>query len=137
MDSLVSIITPTFNKLTTSYDVDVRPNVKSLDLNIELDSVNATYEIIDNHLSEANNPNRVVIRVTAQNGKTRDYKLDVMVRDWAYFSNRLRDLIVDNGQLTPNFDSDINNYAVFYVVIDDVMEVRRFLYSRRDIQSVI
>lgn len=32
---------------------------------------------------------------------------------------------------------NVNNYAVFYVVIDDVMEVRRFLYSRRDIQSII
>ncbi|MBR1416333.1 MAG: cadherin-like beta sandwich domain-containing protein, partial [Bacilli bacterium] len=94
------IISPTFDKLTTSYDVDVRPNVTSLDLNIELESVNATYEIIDNHLSEENNPNRVTIRVTAQNGDTRDYKLDVMVRDWTYFSNRLRDLQVNHGQLT-------------------------------------
>lgn len=38
---------------------------------------------------------------------------------------------------TPYYRININNYAVFYVVIDDVMEVRRFLYSRRDIQSII
>ncbi|MBR1416538.1 MAG: cadherin-like beta sandwich domain-containing protein, partial [Bacilli bacterium] len=94
------IISPTFDKLITSYDVDVRPNVDELDLDIILESVNATYEIIDNHLSEDNNPNRVTIRVTAQNGDTRDYKLDVMVRDWTYFSNRLRDLQVNHGQLT-------------------------------------
>ena len=37
----------------------------------------------------------------------------------------------------PYYLININNYAVFYVVIDDVMEVRRFLYSRRDIQSII
>jgi len=37
----------------------------------------------------------------------------------------------------PYYRININNYAVFYVVIDDVMEVRRFLYSRRDIPSVI
>lgn len=37
----------------------------------------------------------------------------------------------------PYYRININNYAVFYVVIDDVMEVRRFLYSRRDIQSII
>ena len=37
----------------------------------------------------------------------------------------------------PYYRINVNNYAVFYVVIDDVMEVRRFLYSRRDIQSII
>ena len=37
----------------------------------------------------------------------------------------------------PYYRINVNNYAVFYVVIDDLMEVRRFLYSRRDIQSII
>ena len=37
----------------------------------------------------------------------------------------------------PYYRINVNNYAVFYVIIDDVMEVRRFLYSRRDIQSII
>jgi hypothetical protein len=31
----------------------------------------------------------------------------------------------------------VKNYTVFYVVIDDVMEVRRFLYSRRNIDALI
>ena len=29
------------------------------------------------------------------------------------------------------------NCVIFYVVIDDVMEVRRILYNRRDLQSLI
>ena len=37
----------------------------------------------------------------------------------------------------PYYRININNYAVFYVVIDDIMEVRRFLYSKRDIHSII
>lgn len=37
----------------------------------------------------------------------------------------------------PYYRINVNNYAVFYVVIDDVMEARRFLYSRRDIPSII
>lgn len=37
----------------------------------------------------------------------------------------------------PYYRININNYAVFYVVIEDVMEVRRFMYSKRDIQSII
>ena len=31
----------------------------------------------------------------------------------------------------------VGNYTVFYVVIDDVMEVRRFIYSARDLSSLI
>ena len=31
----------------------------------------------------------------------------------------------------------VKNYSVFYVVIDDTMEIRRFMYSRRDIDNLI
>ena len=31
----------------------------------------------------------------------------------------------------------IRNYSVFYVVIDDVMEVRRFLYNQRNIDNIL
>lgn len=31
----------------------------------------------------------------------------------------------------------VGNYTVFYVVIDDVMEIRRFLYSRRDFDELL
>ena len=106
------ILSPIFEKTRTNYEVDVRPDVKELDLDVTLESETATYEVINNTLSADNNPNKVTIRVTAQNGSTRDYELDVTVRDWVYFSNRLRNLIVDHGQLTPDFNQDINNYAV-------------------------
>ena len=32
----------------------------------------------------------------------------------------------------PYYRISVKNYTVFYVVIDDVMELRRILYSRRD-----
>ena len=32
---------------------------------------------------------------------------------------------------------NVGNYSIFYVVIDDVMEVRRILYSRRNIDELI
>jgi len=31
----------------------------------------------------------------------------------------------------------VRNYTVYYVIIDDVMEIRRFLYSRRDATMLI
>jgi len=32
---------------------------------------------------------------------------------------------------------NIRNYSVFYVVIDKVMEVRRFVYSKRNLSTII
>lgn len=31
----------------------------------------------------------------------------------------------------------VHNYSVYYVVIDDVMEVRRFLYSKRNLSELL
>ena len=31
----------------------------------------------------------------------------------------------------------VGNFFVFYVVIDDVMEVRRFVYSKRDLDNLL
>jgi len=31
----------------------------------------------------------------------------------------------------------VNNFTVFYVVIDNTMEVRRFVYSRRQLEELI
>ncbi|GHV74534.1 hypothetical protein AGMMS49940_18360 [Spirochaetia bacterium] len=37
----------------------------------------------------------------------------------------------------PYYRIYVKNFTVFYVVIDDTMEVRRFIYSRRDIDALI
>ena len=37
----------------------------------------------------------------------------------------------------PYYRIAVKNYSVFYVVIDDIMEVRRFLYSRRNMRDVL
>ena len=37
----------------------------------------------------------------------------------------------------PYYRISVRNYTIFYVVIDDVMEVRRIVYSRRDLQKQI
>jgi len=35
------------------------------------------------------------------------------------------------------FRINVRNYVVFYVVIGDTMEVRRFLYSRRNLPGIL
>jgi len=37
----------------------------------------------------------------------------------------------------PYFRINIRNFAVFYVVIGNVMEVRRFVYSKRNIPGIV
>lgn len=40
-------------------------------------------------------------------------------------------------RLHPYYRIYVHNYIVFYVVIDDIMEVRRFLYKSRDLNSLL
>lgn len=37
----------------------------------------------------------------------------------------------------PYFWFEVGNYLVFYVVFDDVMEVRRFVYGARDLTKML
>lgn len=37
----------------------------------------------------------------------------------------------------PYYWFEVGNYMVFYVVLDDVMEVRRFLYGARDLTKML
>ena len=37
----------------------------------------------------------------------------------------------------PYYRINIRNYSVFYVVIDNVMEVRRFIYAKRNLSAII
>ena len=37
----------------------------------------------------------------------------------------------------PYYRINIRNYSVFYVVIGSVMEVRRFVYSKRDLRDIV
>ena len=37
----------------------------------------------------------------------------------------------------PYYRINVKNYAVFYVVIGNTMEIRRFVYSRRNLQNIL
>ena len=100
-----------FDKDTTTYEVNVRKNVTSLDMDIELEDKSATYEIVDNNFTDIGTY-PVTIKVTAENGNVKNYIINVNVQQDAYFSNRLLSLTLSNGSLTPDFDPDINYYAV-------------------------
>lgn len=56
-------------------------------------------------------------------------RLDTPLAFEPYHSNRDRK--------HPYYRIRVKNYTVFYVVIDDVMEVRRFVYSRRNLTDLV
>lgn len=41
------------------------------------------------------------------------------------------------GVNEPHYRIRVRNYTIFYVVIDDIMELRRIVYNRRDIENLI
>jgi plasmid stabilization system protein ParE len=43
--------------------------------------------------------------------------------------------LIDRKQ--PYYTIQVRNYTVFYVVIDDVMEVRRFVYGKRNLPELV
>ena len=42
-----------------------------------------------------------------------------------------------NERKYPYYRINVRNFSVFYVVIGDIMEVRRILYSRRNLGNII
>ncbi len=107
------IMNPIFDKETNTYEVNVRNNITSLsEINYTTEVDTSTVEIIGNNNFTSDSTNTVIIRVTAEDKSIRDYILNVNLRDDDYFSNRLRELKISEGKLTPDFDPDINNYAV-------------------------
>lgn len=56
-------------------------------------------------------------------------RLDCPLSFQPYHSKKNRDMTY--------YRINVRNFSVFYVVIDDVMEVRRLIYNRRDIAEFI
>jgi len=104
------VISPEFDKNKSNYAVSVRNNLSSVTLDVILEDENASYEVIGNE-NLKQGTNLVTIRVTAENGDVRDYTIEVILQEESLFSNRLADLSITDGKITPDFNPDINSYA--------------------------
>lgn len=110
---VTGFLTPVFDRDIQEYQVDVRKDVTELDFTSIIPEVDtSTYEILNNSLSGIDTENIVTIRVESEEGNTRDYVFKVTRRDDEFFSNRLLSLTVSEGELTPDFNPDVNNYIV-------------------------
>lgn len=106
-------IIPNFNETVIEYQVKVGHNVNRLTIDAIPEDPNATYQIIGNNNLQSGH-NTVIVRVTAEAGETytKDYVIDVIKQEQNQNSNRLTNLTVNRGILTPIFNKDNLVYRI-------------------------
>lgn len=98
-----------FDKYTNEYEITVPSNVTTLPLVIQPEDKAATYKVLQNS-NLITGKNIVIIRVTAENGEQRDYK--ITVNKEASDNNYLLNIITNHGSLDPKFEKEILEYTV-------------------------
>ena len=105
------ILSPEFDKETQEYTIYIPEDKNKLSLNYETeDPTSSVTEIGNENITEKESV--VTLRVTSTSGQYSDYILNVVKDDLSEFSNKLLDLTVEEGSLSPKFDPDINEYTV-------------------------
>lgn len=101
--------TEEFDKNTQSYHIEVGKDVNSLKLAYEVEDSTAKVIVLDNRSFKAGE-NIVTIRVTAENGTSRDYI--IIVNRIASDNNYLLNLWTDKGELSPEFNKEVLEYRI-------------------------
>lgn len=104
-------IYPSFDKKVTSYNITVPYEVDKLVLNAIANHPRARVKITGNENFVVGRVNIVEIVVTAEDGSTRIYTLNV-TRSTMSSDNDLKDLEVDEGVLSPKFDPNDLEYTM-------------------------
>ena len=109
-------LNPGFNANTTNYSISVPYSVTSLNLKYKVADGKSKVSVHGNELVAEETTN-VTITVTAENGATKTYTIaasrgkdpnKVLNTD-----NNLNSLTVDVGILSPEFNRDVTNYAIY------------------------
>ena len=103
-------LSPRFQDTTILYDVKIPSNVDKLTIDAITEDENATYEIIGNQDFVEETEKEVIVRVTAQRGNTKDYKLRVVKQKVITEEFYLDSLSIDSGILNPTFDPKTQLY---------------------------
>ena len=103
-------IKPSFNKNVTSYNITVPYEVDKLNLNAIPNDSKSKVEITGNENFKVGEVNTVEIKVTAEDGSVRIYSLNV-TRSTTSSKTNLKDIIIDNADLSPKFDPNNQEYT--------------------------
>lgn len=101
-------IKPNFEKNTTSYNIKVPNDVIKLDLKVAAEDNKSTV-IINGNDNLKEGMNVITIEVTAEDGSLRVYTLNVE-RSEKVSQNKLKNLFVQNGEISPKFEKEIYEY---------------------------
>ncbi len=127
------VIEPEFERDKEEYTVYVPDDKKKITLDYEPEDETSKVEEIGNEETEEKE-NDIIIRVTSTSKKTREYHLHVIREDAAIFSNRLLDITVDKGTLSPRFDPDKSEYIV---TVSGEEESIKISVVRESVQSTV
>lgn len=107
-------LTQSFSPTTFVYYMYVTGEVESLNISAIPQVSTSRYNIIGNYNNLVAGKNEIIIRVTAEDNSTADYK--IIVNRAGYTENYLQTLLVSNGSevypLTPNFDPLYDRYTL-------------------------
>ena len=103
-------IKPSFNKNVTSYNITVPYEVDKLNLNAIPNDSKSKVEITGNENFKVGKVNTVEIKITAEDGSVRLYSLNV-TRSTTSSKTDLKDIIIDNADLSPKFDPNNQEYT--------------------------
>lgn len=107
-------IFPEFNKYTTTYYVKIPTDVRSLEINAEAESENATVKVRGDS-NFYNTENTVSITVTSKDRSYRKYKVIATRQDDNDL--KLTSLSIDKATLSPAFSEDQHNYKTSMEII--------------------
>ena len=120
-----------FDKLNTEYEITVPANTKTLPLIVQTEDKTAKYKVLNNN-NFLTGMNFVTIRVTAENGEQRDYRIKVMKE--SSDNNYLKNIITSNGKLSPVFNKEILEYTI---EVENEIETLKVTGVKEDSSSII
>ena len=107
-------LTEPFESTKFVYYMYITGETEKLTINAVPSADTSKYTIIGNYNNLQAGKNEIIVRVTAEDGSTCDYK--IIVNRAGYTDNYLQSLLVTNGseiyKLTPNFDPLYDNYTL-------------------------
>lgn len=126
-------LTPAFSKDVTEYSLTVGADVDSLEINADAIDENAKVEITGND-NLLMGENTIEIKVTAEDGTVRTYKINVTKGEEQASTLLLSELTIDGYTLNPAFSSEIYQYTLN---IDDPTITSLNINAKSNMESAV
>lgn len=105
------MLSPSFNKDITNYNISVKQDVASININATKEDNGATITGLGNKKLNYG-ANKFTITVKAENGSTKNYIVTVNREDERSNDATLKSISINNGTLSPSFNSSTMDYNI-------------------------